>query len=454
VASVWQCWRPVAAALLLSAAYFAIPAHAQTLPQPAAAHPDICDADDDDDDDGKSAKPVPLWKRFAWEGACVKISGTLSGVYQKQKASANRIPILSSRQGGVLTGVNQLGTLDASLRIDTERKLGTGTLSTGFEVQYERTTADTGIGALTLTEWINTWDFEKRGSLNVGYTDSQMNYWAGDFQFTATAPSRTVGLAGYTFVLTDTWSFSLAYETGVPTSRAGANDFAPLYFDDPVGSVKLAYEKDDTTFQLSGMIHQLKISGSNPFLSLLEQPGEPFRKLGWAVTAGLTLPVKLGEDGSEFSAQATYAVNASPYLGTAADASGLAGSIGAPITTQGWSVVGSYHHVFSDYWEANVMASHLALDISFQSRQPSLRTTRYAANLIYKPVEGLKIGAEAGYLQARYETAGLPGIFNPRFLGQAGTRPGLLVPAPALNTGARGIKGDGLVGYLFVTYEF
>ena len=449
MATARLCVRLMAAALLLPAASLCGPAGAQTLPQSPAAYPDICEADDDE-----SAKPVPLWKRFAWEGACISLSGTLSGVYQKQRASANRIPLIASRQGGVLTGVNRLGTLDASLRVDAERKLGPGKLSTGFEVQYEKTTADGGNGAVTLTEWITTWDFEKRGSANVGYTDSQMNFWAGDFQFTATAPSRTVGLAGYTFVLTDAWSFSLAYETGVPTSRAGANDFAPLYFDDPVGSVKLAYENDDTSFQLAAMVHQLSTGGANRLTALLQPPPSPTRELGWAVTAGLTLPVKLGEEGSAFSSQVTYAVNASPYLGTAADASTLAGSIGVPVSTRGWSAVGSYHHVFSKHWEANVMASYLALDIEIGPQQPSIRTTRYAANLIYKPIEGLNIGAEAGYLKGRFETAGLTGIFDPLFSGQAGARPGLPLSAPVLNTGARGIRGDGLIGYLFVTYEF
>ncbi len=53
------------------------------------------------------------------------------------------------------------------------------------------------------------------------------------------------------------------------------------------------------------------------------------------VTSGLTLPVKWGEDGNAFSMQATYAVNASSYLGTVADLSTLSSIIGVPVDDEG-----------------------------------------------------------------------------------------------------------------------
>ena len=69
-------------------------ASAQSVPKPASSS-NACSvqlANDDDD-----AKPVPAWKRFAWEEACVEISGELTAIYQKQKASASRIPLLTTR---------------------------------------------------------------------------------------------------------------------------------------------------------------------------------------------------------------------------------------------------------------------------------------------------------------------------------------------------------------------
>lgn len=437
----------MALALVIPAA-----ALAQVMPIPAKQS-DICKSDDDDDDD----KPVPLWKRFAWEGACFDVSGQLSAVYQKQKNSGSRIPILTTRQGG-LTNASELVTFDASIRVDTTRKTPIGDLKTGFEVQYEKTTVDGGNGIATLIEGIVTW-----AGFKGGYTDSQMNFWSGDFQFSATAPQRTVGLAGYEFKLNDAWTFTLAYETGLPSSQAGASDFVTVYPKDPVASAKLYYEKDDAEFQLAGMVHELHIDGTHPRLAFLRHP-QSSDAFGWATTAGLTLPVKWGEDGSAFSMQATYAVNASPYLGTVADLSTLASLVGVPVTTKGWSIVGSYHHVFSDHWEANAMASYLALDIAMDRQSPSIRTNRYAANLIYKPDDKLKLGAEVGYVKADIDSGGPIGLlglglFNPVFFndllgGSIASAANASLPLPRINTGPRSVNGSGLAGYLFATWSF
>ena len=42
------------------------------------------------------------------------------------------------------------------------------------------------------------------------------------------------------------------------------------------------------------------------------------------------------------------------------------------VTTEGWSIVGSYHHVWSDHWESNVLASYLALDLNAQRFHPTI----------------------------------------------------------------------------------
>ncbi len=128
--------------------------------------------------------------------------------------------------------------------------------------------------------------------------------------------------------------------------------------------------------------------------------------------------------------QATYAVNASPYLGTAADLSSLANTIPVLVTTQGWSIVGSYHHVWSKHWESNVMASYLALDLSAQRFHPTIRTRRYAGNVIWKPVDdNFKVGAELGYVEIDLDPGGPLGLL-------------------------RGVSGKGVIGYLFATWSF
>ena len=436
-----------AGAALLLLALPADVAQAQVVPMPAAQS-DVCKSDDDDDEED-DAKPVPLWKRFAWEGACFELSGTLSATYQKQKNGANRIPILTTRQGTV-TNASEITTGDVSGRIDTTRKTAAGDLKTGFEVQYEKASSDSGNGTVTLTEAIVTW-----AGFKGGYTDSQMNYWSGDFQFSANAPQRTVGLAGYEFKLGEDWTLTLAYETGLPATQASSSAFVTVYPDDPAASARLYYEKDDVTFQLAGLVHQIRIDGNHPRLAFLGRP-TAFKEFGWAVTTGLTLPVKWGKDGNEFSMQASYAVNASPYLGTSADLSSLASTIPVPVTTRGWSAVGSYHHVWSDHWESNVMASYLSLDISLQRFSPSARVMRYAGNLIWKPIEDLKIGAEVGYVNGEFDPGGTLGLFNlGLFNNPIGSRVASAVTnAAGLNRNAGGIKGDGLAGYLFVNWSF
>ena len=176
-------------------------------------------ADDDDDD----KKPVPLWKRFAWEGACVEIVGQPHRAFDaKQKRSSvekrpSRFDYTQRRREATPV---KLTTLDYIFGVDTKRKMPVGTLSTGSKSSTKRSFPGSGNGSIILYDGVMTWDFEKAGAITGGYTGSQMNFWTGDFQFSATAPQRTVGLAGYEFKLGDDWTLTFAYETGLPTSQA------------------------------------------------------------------------------------------------------------------------------------------------------------------------------------------------------------------------------------------
>lgn len=395
---------------------------------------EVCEADED------VSKPKPAWKQFAVAGACVELSGSASFIYQKLLDSkGDAIPVFSSQRGPVFRSAflpnpglsnqlptnqpDHLSTADFSVRFDTTRKTSAGDLTTGFEVKYEKTSDDGGNGVLTLTEGIVSW-----AGIKAGYTDSLMNFWSGDFQFSATAPSRTVAVASYDFKLADNFTLTLAGETGVPTTRAGADTFAPVFWDDPVVAGRLRYETDDLTAQVSAMHHKLRLGGDNPILARFGR-GQQERMSGWAASFGLTKPLPKISGGSEFSMQATYAVNASPYLGTTADLSAFSALVPVPGETRGWSIVGSYHHVWSKHWETNVMASHLALEIELPRLAPTAESTRYAANLIWKPVENLQIGGELGWVDFTLRTNGAAGFFPIE-------------------------SGSALVSYLFVTWTF
>jgi hypothetical protein len=150
---------------------------------------------------------------------------------------------------------------------------------------------------------------------------------------------------------------------------------------------------------------------------------------GWAASFGLTQPLAKISEGSEFSMQATYAVNASPYLGTVADLSSLTSLAPPSADSRGWSAVGSYHHVWSKHWESNVMASRLSLEISLPLFSPKIDTTRYAANVIWKPVEDFQVGGELGWLDVKLQPNGSIGLLS-------------------------GSSGLALVGYMFMAWTF
>ena len=198
--------RVCCAGALLLATLAPDDALSQSLPRPGTSSNACKVVIDDDDDD---SKPVPGWKRFAWEEACVEISGELTAIYQKQKASASRIPLISSRQGTV-TNASELTTLNPSIDINTTRQTALGELKTTFSVEYNKTTTDGNNGLNTLSDATVSW-----AGIKGGYTDTQVYFWDGDFQFSATSPNRTVGLAGYEFKLGKNWTFTLAYETGL-----------------------------------------------------------------------------------------------------------------------------------------------------------------------------------------------------------------------------------------------
>ena len=209
------------------------------------------------------------------------------------------------------------------------------------------------------------------------------------------------------------------------TSKVSSTEFAPIYTDDPVLAGRWFDETDPLTLDLAAMVHELKYGGTS-LPRLVSSSGSV---MGWAVTAGATVAVPFIGDDDNVSMQATYAVNASPYLGTSSDLSTLAGVIPFQVDTRGWSAVASYHRAWSDQWESNFFVSRLALDIDLPSATPTLRTTRLAANVKWSPVDYFSIGAELGYLHGAIDPKGTSGILT-------------------------GGSGEQLTGYLFSEFDF
>ncbi len=360
--------------------------------------------------------------RFDLAGACATLGGSVGTYHQNTLDRTAGFPTRITRSG-TPSSARISNTLDASLTLDTTRTTALGDLDTAFGLKWTKASDDEtragSVSVQSLSASLAGW--------TVGYTDSLMNFWSGDFQFSATAPSRSVGVVSYERELREGLKLALAVESGLPSSRQNTDGIASIDFNSPLLTARLRYEQEEgPELHLSGLVRRAEFS-ADPRIPFL--PGTATTRTGWAVSFGATLPVPVfGEDDS-FSMQATYAVDASPFLGTAVDLSSLASIVPTTGATRGWSVVGSFTHAWTETLESNVFASHLALEAQLLRAQPSVATTRLGANLYWKPFKGFRLGAEIGYLRTDIDANGVAGVFN-------------------------GVSGSGVVGYLGAEWTF
>jgi hypothetical protein len=382
----------------------------------------VCHLDSDEDDDGEDDDDgsPPVEKRFLIDGTCTELSGELNVVGQNILQKKGSISPLATRRGIVTAPVPFVLSSNLSLKLETTRKTAAGNFNTVLELKAQRDSGDDA-GLINMSEGYVSW-----AGWTVGYTDSLMNFWNGDFQFSANAPSRSVGRVSYELNATENLKVAFAGETGVPSSGGMDVRFIPVTFEDPVAAARALYEQDDFSLHLSGMMHELKRGGDNPLLARLGITGAGVTR-GWAASAGVTVPLPQIHEDDEFSVQATYAVNSSSYLGTKADLSTLAGIAPPGAGTRGWSALASYHHVWTEGWETNLFASRLLLDIELPLGRPRIAVERYAGNVIWEPVNGFKVGTELGYVDIQFTPNGVVGVLN-------------------------GASGRALVGYLFATW--
>ncbi len=355
-------------------------------------------------------------------GACATLSGKVLAVHQNQLATSGMsVPTLIGRLDSP-SQPRTVNTLTASANLDITRTTAIGDLETSLNFQWLKTSDDEGkFGAFSVQEL-----YGSLAGWTVGYTDSLMNFWSGDFQFTAAAPKRTVGIVSFERDITDDWKLAVAIESGLPSSRQNTEGIRSVDFSSPLLTARWLYEKDDWSFHLSGLVRRAEFSTDSrfPLLSIAATT-----RTGWAASVGATIPAKLAGEDDEISLQATYASDASPFLGTAVDLSALANVVPTTGPTQGWSAVASFHHVFSDHWEANAFASFLTLTGEVGAARPSLETRRIGLNVYWLPVDSLKFGAEIGVVDTALSANGSLGLF-------------------------RGNGGKALVGYLSAEWKF
>lgn len=358
---------------------------------------DDADDDEDDDDDEEGVK-------FDLAGACATLTGGVSYTYQKTKQSTSGLPFIVTRNGKVSNAANS-NTVTANVGLETSRETPLGEFTTSVSAEWSKATGDaTSSGTFSVTGWT-----VGLGGLEVGYTDTLMGFWDGDLLSTANSPTRSANIISYEHELFENLKLAVSIESNLNTTPTDTGGLVDFNFSDPVYVGRGLYETDDLAVHVSGLVRRADFSAS-PLLPLFRDTATT--RTGWAASLGFKLPLEFIAEDDEFTFQATYAVDASSYLGTTTDLAIYQNTVRVVGPTRGWSAVGSFHHVFNEKFESNIFASYLALDAELLLAKPSARTFRTGINLFWKPHEKIKLGAEIGYIDMKLDTQGILGIFD------------------------------------------
>lgn len=353
------------------------------------------DDDDDDDDEGI---------RFALGGGCAKLTGSVSYTFQQAKKSGARVPVFVNRNG-TLSSASSVNTLNADIGLETSHQTPVGEFRTSFSGNWSKATGD---GTENGTASVSGWSVGL-SDLTVGYTGSLMSFWDGDFISTAIAPGRSANTIVFEHEFPADNKVALGLESSLPTTRQSTSGFTSFDFAEPVYTARFLHETDPWTLHVSGLVRQADFSKS-PLLPFL--PKTDTTQTGWAASVGGKVALPFIKDGDEAAAQATYAVDASSYLGTNMDLTTFQNVVRVTGPTTGWSAVASYHHEWTDELESNLYASYVSLEANLLLAKPSGQSLRSAVNLYWSPVDHLKFGVELGYVAMQFDPNGILGFFN------------------------------------------
>ena len=358
---------------------------------------------DDDGEDNEDNNDDDEGVRFGVGDGCVKVTAGVSYTYQQTKQIAG-VPRIVNRNGTV-TQNTMSQSVTASSGLEYTRQTSLGEFKSTIGGEWSKSTDDgTTNGSAYFTGWS-----VGLGGLTVGYTGSLMSFWEGNFLTSASSPGRSATTIVYEHAFGEADKVAAGVESNLPTSPNADTDIWTFDFSNPIYSLRWRHETEALTTHVSGIVRRADFSNS-PLLPLL--PNTATDRTGWAASIGLSVPTPFITDGDEVSMQATYAVDASSYLGTTNDLvvyQSIVRSIGP---TKGWSAVASYHHEWSDEWESNIFASFVSVKADLLLADPESDTFRTAVNLYWKPVKHLKFGAEFGYVDLKIAPNGVLGFFN------------------------------------------
>ena len=406
IGAVWRAILPAGLSLaLLSQAAFAAPPRLPSRPAqapsfaractialpetpplfastPAAAKQDEADddSDDDDDDDDDDEDPPERGLVLPGSATCLSITGTVSAGMQRDSFRA-------SRNGPPAPSAATSFPVSAAFRIATSHELASG-LRVGTAFGMTMQSPVDGVSDPTIDEatiLVGPWTF--------GLDSSRFAFWSGDeFIFSTRVPSRTVGIIALELPLTESWTATLALED---PALGNTSVTAPVQtgrrFPDAVG--RLVYEQGGWT-----------IHGA---LALREIPSTP-RRFGRAGIIGATYEGEAFGHGWSLTGQIAGAIDGAPYLGSQLDARTVNRVLLASDATRGFSAVVSGRFEWTDELASNAYLSRYWLAVPLLANQirGEVRIDRFAANLVWTPVEGFKAGIESSVAWAKIALTG------------------------------------------------
>lgn len=346
-----------------------------------AAAGDETDDDGDDDDDDDDDDDAPRGFISPGSSTCIAVSGTVNAGIQRDDFRANAL----ARATGLVPQSVTSFPLSTTFRIETGQSLSNGLyLASAFEFSVDTNSEggnDLSIGEISVT----------LGAFTFGVAGSRFDFWAGDeFAFIARIPSRTVSLIGYERQLTEAVSLSLSAEgpsvdqsTTLPTAGKRVPD----------GVARLLYESGPLTLHGAVALRDVPSFGGSSLL-------------GRAAILGLTWDGTLLERPLTLTGQIAEATNAAAYIGSRLDQRTALPLIASDITTRGWSGVVSIGREWTDEWSSNAYVSRYRLSVAQSTgSRGEIRIDRLAANLVWAPVDGLRLGLEASLAWQRIDLA-------------------------------------------------
>lgn len=357
-------------------------------PSASAAQAAASAAEDEDDDQAEGdetddeADDSPRGFLSPGSNTCIAVSGTVNAGLQRDDYKANPL----ARATGQVPQNATSFPLSTSFRIETGQMLADGRyLASAFEFSVDTTSE--GGSELTMSEASVTF-----GAFAFGLASSRFDFWTGDeFAFIGRIPSRTVALIGYERQLTEQLSLSLSVED----VSADRSRLVPTRGNRvPDGIVRLVYEQDGLT--LHGAVAARDVPGSGGS-----------SRVGRAAIVGVTWERNLLDRPLTLTAQIAGAVDAAPYIGSRLDQRTAFPTLTGDPRTRGWSGVVAVGREWTDEWSSNAYVSRYRLSVPNPGGLAGrVQIDRVAANLIWTPLAGLRLGLEGSLAWQQIGLAG------------------------------------------------